>query len=512
LIRHWSLLLLLLVAGCPPAPPAAPQNAPALYVAPLPVQQAQAYPETVTRHFVSLADFESEPATQVGYFSFAGAARPLDPADKTPPSRKLVVNITRTGAGAMEVVLPPGMTLVFDVPQIHDFSGYSLLSLALYSESVRDDLRVTVASDAASWTSLPTLLQPGWNTVLIDIRRLAELRDFDIHGVRRLKLQFVDAAGAVRFNLDDIMLLENRRQIAPTPLALRLEKNALDYVLTLQNRRSPVEIKQREDGLWRLGADQSVVQLASPGQALPESIEQLAPMGQRRVGKVEVLENNPLRLRLAVTWYFPTRPGEWASLAVRQIRWEYTFYGDGRWVTHLELNNAGGGPIQALRIRCPQAVALSGDGVRQEIALKDLSDAARRWDYLTAAPGEHGQALEQNFLHPPRIVATLAAPDAYAPGDADRDGFDESQGCYFLRAKAGHCRFTIVPPEGGLHQPAFRVEGKWLQMPDVNCEGLAIRDAVRLDDGSILFVLRENITRPTRVEVVGPVSYLDARP
>ena len=63
---------------------------------------------------------------------------------------------------------------------------------------------VLLASDAASWTSLPTLLQPGWNTVLIDIRRLAELHDFDIHGVRRLKLQFVDSAGpeiTVRFNL-----------------------------------------------------------------------------------------------------------------------------------------------------------------------------------------------------------------------------------------------------------------------------------------------------------------------
>jgi len=43
-----------------------------LYVAPLPVQQAAAYPETVTRRFVSLADFESQPAEQVSWFTFSG--------------------------------------------------------------------------------------------------------------------------------------------------------------------------------------------------------------------------------------------------------------------------------------------------------------------------------------------------------------------------------------------------------------------------------------------------------
>ena len=347
-IRHLSFLLLAFLAGCP-AKVDTPAPDPALYVAPLPVQQAEAYPETVTKRFVSLADFESDPAEQVGYFSFSGKARPGDIG--TSPSRKLVVNITRTGAGAMEVLLPAGVQLVFSIPQIHDFSGYSLLSLAVYSEALRDDLRITVTSDASSWRSLPTLLEPGWNTVLIDIRRLAKLSDFDIKGVRTLKLEFADAAGAVRFNIDDIMLLENRRQIAPIPAGLRLEKDALDYTLNLQCRREPLEIKQNEDGLWRMGRDQAVLQLASPGESLPDAVERLSPMGSRRVGAVEILENNPLRLRLASTWYFPTRAGEWASLAVRQVRWEYTFYGDKRYVTHLEFNNAGGDPISALRIR-----------------------------------------------------------------------------------------------------------------------------------------------------------------
>ena len=59
----------------------------------------------------------------------------------------------------------------------------------------------------------------------------------------------------------------------------------------------------------------------------------------------------------------------------------------------------------------------------------------------------------------------------YAPGDADRDGFDESQGCYFLAASRGHCRFTIFPPREGLLGPVFRIAGPWTGPVNVNTEG-----------------------------------------
>jgi len=67
------------------------------------VQQARAYPETATGVFVSLADFEDVPGgekghTQVRHF----AVRP----GGTSGGRKFVVNVTRTGVGALEVALP----------------------------------------------------------------------------------------------------------------------------------------------------------------------------------------------------------------------------------------------------------------------------------------------------------------------------------------------------------------------------------------------------------------------
>ena len=45
----------------------------------------------------------------------------------------------------------------------------------------------------------------------------------------------------------------------------------------------------------------------------------------------------------------------------------------------------------------------------------------------------------------------------------------------------------------------------------MNTEGLAIREVVRLADGSVLFRLPGRLTRPTKVEVRGPVPLLDAK-
>ena len=99
------------------------------YLQPLIVQQREAYPETITGKFISLADFERSELTgqsgrsQVRYFSIVPSRQDA--------SLKFVVNITRTGAGAMEVSLPAGASLIFHVPGIHDFSKYTLLTLSL---------------------------------------------------------------------------------------------------------------------------------------------------------------------------------------------------------------------------------------------------------------------------------------------------------------------------------------------------------------------------------------------
>jgi len=501
----WILLGALLATGCkagwpwrrsaapPPAGPTAE---------PLPVQQARAYPETVTGNFVSLCDFEDSSTgarghDQVRWFARSGL--------RSRGYHAFVVNVTRTGVGAMEVMLPPGVSLVLTLPHVHDFSSYTLLSMALHSRTIRDDLRVTLRTRTAAWTSHPTILHRGWNNVLIDIQSLRRLARFDPKGVRTIEIHFTDAERPVTFNLDDVMLIHNHRRIEPAPAGITLTKFGLDYALGLPGREKPLLIRQSTDGLWRLGNDQAIIALA--GKGLPaDGWEDLEIMGTRRVGRVHVLEHNAARLRIVNIWYFPTRAGEWASLGIRQVRWDYTFFADGRAVTSVEVNNAGGEQIRSVRIALPAPAAWSEGGIGRELLVRAFAGPVARWSYLTAAAGARRKDYLEAFRIPGRIRSTLGRR-AFAAGDLDRDGFDESQGCFYARAtEAGHCRFTVLPlPNIPLVRPVFRVAGPWKPAGTVRASalGLPIRNVVRTDAHHVLFVLPETVTYPVHIEVTG---------
>jgi hypothetical protein len=261
-----------------------------------------------------------------------------------------------------------------------------------------------------------------------------------------------------------------------------------------------LNLYQGSDGLWRVDTHQPTVQLAFPGASPSGSQEQLELMGPRKVGQIELLEVNPLRLRLGNTWYFPTRRGEWVSLAVRKIRWEYTFYPDGRWVTHVELNNAGGEEIASLGILLDLSVAWARGSVGKKLLVERFMGPVGRWSYLLVPQGPNQNTMFANYLRPGRILVDIGETAA-SVGDMDRDGFDESQGCYSLQARSGNCRFTVIAPPGGLLNPVFRIAGPWGDLVHVNREGRAIRDTTRLSDGSVLFCLAGLLERPTAVEV-----------
>ncbi len=469
---------------------------------PLPVQQAKAYPETVTGLFVSLVDFENTAGEDRGYRQVASfVVRPAS----SEAALKFVVNNTRTGVGAMSVTLPAQSRLVFPIRQFRNFSGYTLLLMAVYIESVRDDLCVTLTTDGSSWQSPRTLLRPGWNTVLIDLQHLRDVQGFDITSIRTISLSFAEATSPVEFCIDDVMLINNYREIKGTPKGIKLVTNGLDYQFSLPYDKTPVVLAQCGDGLWRLKNRQPVVQILAPDETFRGDAEDFKLLGDRRVGHVEIAEMNPIRLRIVNTWFFPTRAGEWISLAVRQIRWEETFYFDGRWITHVELNNSGGEEIGSVRLCFPEKVVQADGVVSDSLVIDKLSGPVCRWNYILPPPGQRGVLLENNYVKPAEIKKALVAEGEFAEGDADKDGFDESQGCFFLRAKAGHCRFTVVPPAEGLLNPVFRIHGEWDGPVSVTSEGLVIRDKVQLEDGSVLFVLDGELTRPTAVEVTGKI-------
>ena len=492
LMAAWCLLL----AGCGPAGESTTSpTGSGERLDPLPVAQMKAYPEAAGGLFVSLADFE-DTATLKGYAQ-------AEWFSITPPAgdagQQFTVNITRTGAGALAASLPAGGQLVFSIPAFRDFSGYTLLSLAVYSQTLRDDLCVTLTTAGVTWTSPRTLIAPGWNTVEIDIQRLRLVEGFDQTAVSGISLQFADAGGPVSFVLDDVLLIDNTRTLEPTPPGMSLSKSGLDYAISLPGQARPVVLAQGGDGLWRLGDMQATVQAVGPGQPLPAEGEHLELMGGRTIGRVDVLEVNPVRVRLASTWYFPTRAGEWLSLGMPRIAWEYTFY-DGRWVTGVEISNPAGLRIGALRMWVNKDAAWSNGVISRDLVIRDFQAALGRWSFLQNCAGPLA-AVAADYLQPGRVEATLAGEAAFADGDADRDGFDESQGCYFIQAAGGQCRFTLHPPRGGLSSPVFRIAGEWSGAIRAACDGLAIRDVVRLEDGSALFVVPGRIERPVAIEV-----------
>ena len=335
--------------------------------------------------------------------------------------------------------------------------------------------------------------------------------NFDIKAVHTMRLALVNATKSVKIHLDDIMLVDNRRELTPVPTGMRLEKVGRNYLLSGSNLRPPLPLTQGADGLWRMGPYQPTVQVLGPGQppAGGRGRENIELLGTHRVGDIEIAEANALRLRLVNTWYFPMQAGEWMSLAIRQIRWEHTLYRDGRWVIHVELNNSGGKRIAAVKIGFPAPAALFGAGFETELVAADLPGPVGRWDFLMAPASKAGQAAQRNFLAPAPVEIALGDREAWAPGDTDRDRFDQTRACYFLAAdSSGHCRFAVTPGEHPLVDPVFRIAGRWEGKVHVQSDGRRVRDVVRLPDNSILFILPGVHTTRTAVEVAGKTPLL----
>jgi len=427
--RGLTATILAVLAGCAgPTPPAPPSPAAG---EPLTVQQRRAYREAAAGTFVSLADFEPTTAEglrrtdQVRHFAVTGGG-----------TCREVLDVTRTGTAALAVTLEPAAALTCTLPAVRDLRPYTLLSVAIHLDEIRDDLRVTLGDGDGRWHSRRRLVRPGWNTVLIDLNDLRGVDAIDLGRVRTLTFGFVDAVEPVAFGLDDILLIDNRRYVKNTPEGLTLMVDGLS--LTLRAAGGDwIRFRAGGDGLWRPDGAQPVVRLTGPDAAPAGDGEDLRLMGDRRLGRVELIEVNPLRVRIANTWYFPPRPGRWIDLDVRQIRWTYTFHADGRCITHMALNNAGGKVLTAVHLAAGRTAAWS-DGHEGPTWRRTGSDLlAVDCALLTIPPGDGAAAVRLNYRRPAPMVVHL--------GRAVGDGFDETAGCYAAAAVNGRCRVELRP-------------------------------------------------------------------
>ena len=491
-----AVLAGMLAAGC--STPTPPETTIVQFEGPPPlaVQQLRAYPETVTGRFVSLVDFEDAPDEPPGYrqvehFRLTGSAGDSQ--------LQFVVHETSTGAGALSADLRPGAVLRCENLPLRDFSRFALLSLAVHTEAPRDDLRIRLISDRGIWTSPRRLLTGGWTNVLVDIQHLREAKDFNVAFIRAIELELTSAGGPVQVGLDDLMLVNNERTLPGTPPGLALRRRGLDLQIESAAWGSFVAAESA-DGLYRLARLQPAVQLVPPRQALPASTaEAIDPMGEARIGTLELLEVNPLRVRLATPWYFPSRRGEWHSMGVRQIRWEHTLYGDGRWITLIQLNNAGGPEIAAAGLVPPASVWTTDAQTPVERIEAALAAPAAHWTWMM--PPREIEVGPGAYATPAALQLAQGQEDAFAAGDRDRDRFDESQGCYWVQASAGRCRFRLLADEMPMVDAMVVLDGIDPKAV-VTMEGVVLRDKVPLGERQMLLKIPGRLDRPRWIEAV----------
>jgi hypothetical protein len=508
-------LLATLAAGCgAPAKLAAPVDSAESaardrrFARPILVQQLRAYPETATGLFVCLADFEPGVSLQAAQrqaarFSVLAAEGANAPRGRT----AFTVQLSRTGSGALRVDLPPGGRLRMACGEAPwDFREHTLLSVAVHSQRPRDDLAVTLIGPRRSWSVRPGLLEPGWNTVEVDLQNARG--QVDLSSIRGLEISLIHAAESHRLHLDDVMLINNRRRIEPVPTGMKLDKTGGNYTLQLPGWPQPLWLNRGADGLWRFENPAAGVQvLAGPPQAQDDeetAAERLSAMGPNRIGRVRILESNRIRLRIENAWFFPERGGIWAAEdAVPQIRWLHTFYRDGRWVVEFHLRTAGALDVQAVRFAGQMPLRWFPEPQRS--AGKDswpVRGGSLRLRGLLEPPTPIGGDFTRQYLQPGRLAARLGTvAETPVPG-----GFDPSEGCYRIAAERGHCRFLFQPPASGAVNPVFRVGGPFDEMPVIHADGLALREKVLLEDGSVLFVLGGQVLQGRRVEVRAPAE------
>ncbi|HPS51972.1 MAG TPA: hypothetical protein PLK08_00300 [Phycisphaerae bacterium] len=411
---------------------------------------------------------------------------------------------------AVKAVLPPKAWLTYQAgrKQPLDIANFTHLAFDMEYSGEIGVCQVIIDSDSGQWTSRPIAVSRGVNQVILGIHQLWRSVDFDVHAVSALKIGFPDAELNRGFILRNVRFLRDLRNVSPSPAGIELQEIGWDYILKFCDSGERLELFRSDDGLWRMGLAQPVLRLARfGGRKLAESGgEELDAMGKDRFGEVDLLEHNIVRIQLADNWYFNGFEGGIKAFSNRYVRWTYTIYGDGRCVVAAELDNSGGPELEKVEISVrSQRAAWHGKGMSGAMSDDSFIGPMGKWTFMTVIGDKNRMRFFQNYLNPAKIKPILSQKGIFAPGDADRDGFDESQGCYCLAGRPAGCKFEVICDEKPLFLPIFKIFGPWKKLPTVVVEGRRIEKKVLLGDGSVLFELPGEYRRNFTVEVLGEI-------
>jgi hypothetical protein len=288
-----------------------------------------------------------------------------------------------------------------------------------------------------------------------------------------------------------------------------------------------------------------------------------ASWGARVAAAQRVAEQSEFRVVLAGVWRFLGQPGETPTeaeaVALPGHSWRYVIYPRGQvyvqvashtaevgWPAArvgyaLALNGRSGFarvPADAARregtdtnfvlmsqpgrqrpdllwcVRTPAAAGrqlelVSADARRIAVTVGDLAAGEavvtahllRFWPPdIDAAPEAH--SLSADYQHPAALDVLRGRVVRDAPGDLDRDGFNESEGCYELALDPdGLLRFRLEPGAVLRHDPIFRVHGSAGRQCWVYADGRIISRQGRDGSGELMFGLSRPVSGSLAIEV-----------
>lgn len=115
----------------------------------------------------------------------------------------------------------------------------------------------------------------------------------------------------------------------------------------------------------------------------------------------------------------------------------------------------------------------------------------------------------QDYRLPDRLAVTQGEADKTDPGDLDKDGFNEVEGCYVLKSSPTGVAFTIHGKELARMQPAFKILGWTGEVPSkVNVGGKELEKGkgfnASVAAGSLLLQIFEPVRSDTVVTIRRP--------
>lgn len=275
----------------------------------------------------------------------------------------------------------------------------------------------------------------------------------------------------------------------------------------------------------------------------------------------ELVEASALRVVLRGTWRFGAPPGRLPddAPAVPRHEWQYVIYSSGEVFASVRSHSAGRGWSAP---RVGYALAVDGrhgfsralhapdygepDAVRYLLLAQrgeqrpdllwvphDPRLASRRLELVSAderriacllgdveasesVESAHllriwptdlerdsaAEMLAADYQQPARLEVQRGRLVTDASGDFDRDGFNESEGCYELELGADTLRVRFEPGRWNRHEPLLRVRGTAGRRCWVYADGRIVGQTGRDAHGALLIRLPLLISQPVAIEVV----------